>query len=55
MGSSAKGAAGGRIEPYEFEPINAAMGLDILIDIPIRHPLRHHHEMVLVHRDSQQR
>ena len=27
------------INAYEFEPINALMGLDVFVDIPIYHPL----------------
>ena len=30
------------------------MRLDELVDVPIRHPLRHHREMVIAHCHSQQ-
>ena len=43
------------VKPYKFKPISLLMGLDKFIDIPICHPLRHHYEVVIAHRYSQQR
>ena len=57
-GLSMKSTAGSRgkpeVKPYKFESIGAPVGLDKLVDVPIFHPFRHHDELVLVHRHSQQ-
>jgi len=42
------------VKRYKFKPISLLMGLDKLIYIPTRHPLRHHDEVVIFHRHSQQ-
>ena len=31
---------------YKFEPVSVLMGLDELVDVPVHHPLRHHHKLV---------
>ena len=43
------------LETYELEPIHIPMRFDELVDIPIVHPLRCHHELVSAHRHSQER
>ena len=42
------------IKPYKLEPIHIPMHLDELINVPIDHPFRHHCELVIAHRHSQQ-
>ena len=43
------------VESYELKPIYIPMRLDKPVDISVCHPLRHHHESVVPHRDSQER
>ena len=45
----------GSVKSYKLEPIRLSMHLDKLVDVPVCHPLRHHRELGITHRDSQQR
>jgi len=37
------------VEPYKLEPIHIPITLGELIDVPIFHPLRCHHKLVILH------
>ena len=42
------------LEPYKLEPICIRVLLDVLVDVPIFHPLRSHRKFITGHRRSQQ-
>ena len=39
---------------HKFEPVDILVGLDELVDVPVRHPLRNHYKLLTIHRDSYQ-